>query len=252
MERRIFLSLERHGIHTPLMGMTSEKDTNRFILLDGFKRYRCARKLGIEQVPVNSVSTDTVTGFLTMLRQNDSSPLNLLEQASFIHDLHTHHKLSMSEIARRVDKSVSWVSVRISLISTMSEEIREKIIRGAFPLRSYMYTLAPFTRVKGYENDVAQFVHAVSGHHFSIRDISLLSKAFFNKETEIKEQILTGNIDWTLRMLKQTKESEPRDLVKTCRWHISELLRVCRNNPDVVPKIQEALDVFISTYRRYN
>jgi hypothetical protein len=38
MERRIFLSLERHGIHNPLMGMTSEKDTNRFVLLDGFKR----------------------------------------------------------------------------------------------------------------------------------------------------------------------------------------------------------------------
>lgn len=84
VEQRLFISLERHGIHTPLVGISSAKDSSRFILLDGYKRFRCAQRLGIEELPMRIIGTDIVTGSITMLRSHDLSGLNSLEQASFI------------------------------------------------------------------------------------------------------------------------------------------------------------------------
>ncbi|HZH72597.1 MAG TPA: hypothetical protein VFD91_08910 [Mariniphaga sp.] len=83
----------------------------------------------------------------------------------------------------------------------MSDTIREKIISATFPSRSYMYDLGPVTR-GGNGEKVDQFVKAVSGHNYSTRDIATLSRAFFRGDEMVCDLISTGNVDWTLRMLK--------------------------------------------------
>ena len=77
----------------------------------------------------------------------------------------------------------------------MSDVVREKILSGKFPLRSYIYDLLPFTRVKEGVKGVDDFVIAISGNGFSTRDISLLSHAFFRGEENVKQQILAGNLE---------------------------------------------------------
>lgn len=255
-ERQLLLSIERNGIHTPLAGITSSS-AEHFILLDGFKRYRCAKKLGIDQLPVNSISNDVVGGLFHIVRSQNTSPLTVLEQASFIHELHSGHGLGLAEIARRVDRSISWVSKRITLITQMNEEIRQKILSGAFPLRSYMYTLAPFTRVKQKKDAVEQFIRSTSGHQFSTRDIELLAKGFFGDNPEVKKQILEGNVDWTLRMLKDdsNKPPGPKDSLeylqhelRSCQWHTREFISLWKKHHHeivVSEKIAETLELLI-------
>lgn len=235
VEGQLLLSIERAGIHTPLAGIIEDDTVERFILLDGFKRYRCAEKLGIDQLPFTSISADVVGGLFHMIRSQNTSALTVLEQASFIHELQSRHDLSLGEIARRVDRSVAWVSKRITLISHMNEEIRQKILSGAFPLRSYMYTLAPFTRVKQKRDSVLPFIRLTSGHQFSTRDIELLAKGFFGDNPEVKRQILEGNVDWTLRMLKDDRDIPPGPKnpfeylsheLRSCYWHTREFIRL--------------------------
>lgn len=248
VEKRILLSVEQHGIHNPVQGIYSQSRDHRFILLDGFKRYRSTRKLGIEQLPIHVVSDDFVRGFLSLLRNDTSSALTALEQASFLRDLHTEFHLSYSEIARRVERSLSWVSVRINLINTMNTAIREKILHGKFPLRSYMYTLAPFTRVNGKGEDVKQFIDATSNKGYSTRDIETLSRVFFSDDTKVKEQILLGNTDWTLQMLKKetysAEQTSPSEKIyyalKTCRWHTAEIAKHYHRTPDLFDETRNA------------
>ena len=231
-EKRLFFSIEQQGIHTPLLGIESSSD-QRFILLDGFKRYPAAQKLLIEQVSVRIVGTDVALGLITLLRNDSSSTLSVLEQASFLSDLHTKYRLSFSEIAQRVNHSVSWVSMRINLLTTMTDDIKEKILQGRFPLRSYMYQLAPFTRVKNSGEDIRGFIDATSGKGYSTRDIETLSRAYFSDDPKVKEQILSGNTDWTLQMLKKEPypDSDATDSdkiyysLKSCRWYTAELLK---------------------------
>jgi len=253
-EKRLFVSIESNGIQVPLE-VIQEHRQGHIILLDGFKRYRIAKKLGIEQVPVSIIGTSEVEGLLRIIRHNDKSSLSGFEEACFIEQLHTAYQLSISEIARRVDRSVSWVRLRIEMLKNMSETIREKILSGAFPLRSYLYELGPVTRVRGNLPQVEQFVEAVSGHDYSTRDIATLSRAFFSGDELVSQQISKGNADWTLRMLKDkidthapaddTPQQKLEKHLHNCLWHFNRLLPVLQDEMKRTwlsqPSIQEPL-----------
>lgn len=244
-EKRLFVSIESNGIQVPLAAI-KEQSSCSIILLDGFKRYRCAGKLGIHQLPVSFIGTTEVEGLFRIIRHNDNSSLSAFEQACFIEQLHTNYTLSFSEIARRIDRSVAWVSVRIEMLKSISDSIREKIISGAFPLRSYMYDIAPFTRVKGCKEKIEHFVEKVSGHKYSTRDIATLSQAFFKGDGTVEKQILDGNVDWTLRMLKDRKntsdtEQSPEAALlqqqRICQWHITALIKTIKEHTDLLSNV---------------
>ena len=116
-------------------------------LLDGFKRCRSAKKLGIDCVPYVSLGEEEATGILNLMRASTGKGLNILEQARFVVDLISIHGMSMAEVAQTLSRSKGWVSMRRRLLDEMSPAIREILFRGAFPVYSYMYTLRPFMRM---------------------------------------------------------------------------------------------------------
>jgi hypothetical protein len=218
----------------------SKKGETQYLLFDGFKRYRCAQKLNLHQVPVTILGDHEVVGIVRILCDNQSSTLNALEEAVFIEELNSRHGLSYSEISRRLNRSVSWVSLRAEMIRSMSSSIREIIMSGKFPLRSYMYELVPFTRVKGGMREVEKFVRALSGKNYSTRDIALLAQAFFKGKEAVKEQILSGNCDWTLKMLKtkdtssEASETPITGKLLLCQRTINEVTEKLLENPDIL------------------
>lgn len=206
-ERELLASISCSGIREPLQGvMTGE----RLLLLDGFKRLRCSQKLGIQRAPVVSLGADEAGGMLALLRQSNARMLNTLEQAAMVDELKARYHLSVTEIARRLERSHAWVSVRLGILSQMSQSVREAIFSGKFPARSYLYTLHSVTRVtKIPQSDITQFVQAVSGKDLSLRQIDLLAHGYFRGGAELKAQIQQGEINWTLEQLqkKQVMES---------------------------------------------
>lgn len=199
-EKVLLISIMEHGIRDPLQGV--DKDEDR-ILLDGFKRYRCARRLGIGIVPYFSLASDEALGIIELLRLSTSNSLSILEQAKLIDELMNEHNMSNWEIARALEKSKSWVSMRSGIIGEMSECVREKVFSGTFPVYSYMYTLRQFIRMNGItKKDVDEFVSLAAGKHLSIRDIELLAHGYFKGSEEFREQIKSGNISWGLSRLK--------------------------------------------------
>jgi hypothetical protein len=252
VEKRLLVSIEGQGIHSALQGIRLHKEDDQVILLDGFKRYRVCGKLGISCVPMEIVADGLVAGFLNLLRSANRSALSALEQAAFIHELHSEHAMSLSEIALRVERSIGWVSMRVNLFRTMTDDIREKILQGKFPLRSYMYTLSPFTRVKNNARDVKKFIELTSGKGYSTRDIETLSRAFFSDDLHVKEQLLSGTTDWTLQLLKKdpfpAAQAPVSDKIyyalKSCRWHTAELLKQYQRSPEVFMEEQRNVRIF--------
>ncbi|MBF0432805.1 MAG: ParB N-terminal domain-containing protein [Fibrobacteria bacterium] len=209
-EQMLLTSILEQGILDPLYVVNAG---STHILLDGHKRYRCALKVGIQELPVTTLDDNEVTGILKLIRLSTSKGMSQLEEASLVDELHQHYGLSSSEIARRLERSVSWVSIRLGMLSQMSLEVRSKIFSGQFPVRSYMYTLRPFTRVNTstMKKEVESFVKNVSGRHYSTRDIELLAGAWFKGTALQKAQIQEGNLDWLLRQLKLPAESESQE-----------------------------------------
>jgi len=201
-EKVILSSILEQGIREPLQCVV--KPEEQLILLDGFKRLRSASKLGIKVVPVVSLGSDEAGAILQLIRLSNVQGLSILEQAVLVDELKGTYGMSAMEIARHLERSPAWVSVRLGIIGEMSPVVKEAIFSGRFPVRSYMYTLRQFTRVKGIKkSDIDAFVHSVSGKGLSIRAIETLSHGFFKGGQSLKEQILQGNLNWTLNQLRQ-------------------------------------------------
>ena len=206
-EKVILSSILEQGIREPLQCVM--KPEEQLILLDGFKRLRSASKLGIKVVPVVSLGNDEAGAILQLIRLSNVQGLSILEQAVLVDELKGTYGMSVMEIARHLERSPAWVSVRLGIIGEMSSVVKKAIFSGRFPVRSYMYTLRQFTRVKGIKkSEIDAFVNSVSGKGLSIRAIETLSHGFFKGGQSLKEQILQGNLNWTLNQLRQDAGSD--------------------------------------------
>ncbi len=202
-EKALLSSMLDHGIRDPFQGVETEGGCR--ILLDGFKRYRCAKKLGIGIVPYHCIGEDEAFGIITLLRIANAKSLNILEQARLIDELRAIHKMSIWQIAGLLEKSKGWVGMRVGLIGQMSPVIMDKVFQGQFPVYSYMYTIRSFIRMNAVsKQDVDQFVKSVSGKGLSIRDIEILANGYFKGGEDLRQQIRNSNITWTLSRLKQS------------------------------------------------
>lgn len=202
-EKALLSSILDHGIRDPLRGVETKGGCR--ILLDGFKRYRCAKKLSIGIVPYHCLGEDEAFGIITLLRIANAKSLNILEQSRLIDELRTIHKMSISQIAGLLEKSKGWVGMRVGIIGQMSPAIMDKVFSGKFPVYSYMYTIRSFIRMNAVsKQDVDVFVKSVAGKGLSIRDIEILANGYFKGGEGIRQQIRNGNITWGLSRLKDS------------------------------------------------
>ncbi len=202
-EKALLSSILDHGIRDPLRGVETKGGCR--ILLDGFKRYRCAKKLSIGIVPYHCLGEDEAFGIITLLRIANAKSLNILEQSRLIDELRTIHKMSISQIAGLLEKSKGWVGMRVGIIGQMSPAIMDKVFSGQFPVYSYMYTIRSFIRMNAVsKQDVDVFVKSVAAKGLSIRDIEILANGYFKGGEGIRQQIRNGNITWGLSRLKDS------------------------------------------------
>jgi hypothetical protein len=204
LEARLLASIAQRGIEEPLEGVDSNE---RILLLNGFKRYRCARRLGIGKAPYASLGQDEALGIMNLLRVSNDRSLGILEQARFLDELRKLHRMSVAEIAGELSRSKAWVSMRLGLIGAMSERVRQEIFSGRFPIYAYMYTVRQFMRMNGVKRqEIENFVMAVSGKKLSVRDIERLAHGYFRGPESFREAIQNGHVGLPLQWMKSVPE----------------------------------------------
>jgi len=219
-EARLLASIAERGIEQPLGGVDTPQG---HLLLDGFKRYRCATKLGIECLPYVSLGEEEAMGIASLMRVAKNTSLNILEQAKFVVELISMHDMSIADVAETLSRSKAWVSMRRGLLREMSQAVQEILFRGTFPVYSYMVTLRPFMRMNGVaQGDLERFVHAVSGQRLSIREIELLAHGYFRGPDSLRQEIDQGHWKWSLAQM-QTVPEDPDACNDTERALLKEL-----------------------------
>jgi hypothetical protein len=204
LEARLLASIAQRGIEEPLEGVDKDE---RILLLNGFKRYRCARRLGIGKAPYASLGQDEALGIMNLLRVSNDRSLGILEQARFLDELRRLHKMTVAEMAAELSRSKAWVSMRLGLIGEMSEKVRHEIFSGRFPIYAYMYTLRQFMRMNGIKKqEIEDFVVALSGRKLSVREIEQLAHGYFRGPESFREAIQNGHIGLPLQWMKNVPE----------------------------------------------
>jgi len=210
-EKRLLASIAQRGIEQALEGAASGEGK---ILLNGFKRRRCALHLGIRRVPYVSLGEDQAGAILNLLRLCNQSALSLLEQARFIDQLR-QLKMSVADIAEQLSRSKSWVSMRLGLLEEISPRVQEEILAGRFPVYPYMYILRPFMRLnRASQQEVEEFVLAVSGQGLSVREMEQLAYGYFRGPQSLREMIQNGHAGEVLAWMRQV----PQDAEGCSEW----------------------------------
>lgn len=224
-ERQLLSSIAERGIEEPLEGVDMD---GRRVLLNGFKRYRCARKLCLETVPYTSLGDDAASGIVALLRVAKTNHLTILEQAGFIDELRGLQNLSVAEIAAMLSRSKAWVVMRMGLINELSATVRQKLFNDAFPAYAYMYTIRRLMRITAAsKQDVDSFVVALSGKKLSLREIELLAHGYFRGPSTFREEVLAGNINLVLDRIGRIPD-DPDGCSPFERGLLSDLERVAK------------------------
>ena len=235
-EARLLASIAQGGIQQPLAGVDTSSGC---LLLNGFKRYRCAEKLGIECVPYVALADEEADGIAKLMRASKDQSLNILEQAKFVVELLTIHGMSIADVAESLSRSKSWVCMRRGLLDEMSEPLQAILFRGAFPVYSYMYTLRPFMRMNGVtQEDLERFVKSIAGQRLSVREIELLADSYFRGPEALRKEIDQGNWKWSLEQMQSVPE-DPQACNDTERALLADLERLLKSMHRVMSRCDD-------------
>ena len=123
-------SISAHGVIQPLI-VTAGGAGTPYRIIAGERRWRAARKAGLNAVPVvvrDATSAQTLE--IALVENLQRADLNPLEEAAAYRQLADEFKLSQAEIARRVGKSRPAVANALRLLE-LPEEARQAILDGA-------------------------------------------------------------------------------------------------------------------------
>jgi ParB-like chromosome segregation protein Spo0J len=132
-----------------------------------------------------------------------------LEVARLLRELHQRLAVPQDELARRFDRSPSWVSRLLALVEDLPEEIQEQVQRGTIVAYAATKYLVPMARAK--RADAVQLVAALGGRRISSRQMGALYGAWLGGGAKSRELLLSA--PWTF--LKAQEELRAAKVEKT-------------------------------------
>jgi len=199
-ERRLLASLANHGQQIPIVVV---RGAEAYVVVDGHKRVRCLRCLHRDSVAgvVWEMSEADALIFRQMVQGEGGA--SALEQGWLLRALHEAHALRLPELARRFDRSVSWVSRRLALARELPEAVQERVREGRIAPQAAMKYLVPLARAN--EEDCLRLVEGIKELKLSTRQIGQLYATYMSGTEQTRELVVTQPL-LVLRVEQQTEK----------------------------------------------
>ena len=205
LEERLLGSIAQRGIEEPLEGVEVQ---GRGVLLNGFKRYRCARQLRLATVPYRSLGQDEAAAILGLLRASNDRALSILEQAAFIDEL---KKRAPDERGGDRRRAVPQQGLGEHAPGAHRPDERPgapaTLRRGLSGLRLHVCAASVHAHERGEAAQIEEFVMAVSGKGLSVREVEQLAHGYFRGPESFREEIRKGNLALPLERMRQVPQS---------------------------------------------
>jgi ParB/RepB/Spo0J family partition protein len=106
-------------------------EPHRYELIDGFKRLRACRKLGLKTIRARVLSLGVRPVKAAILQLNwKARSIREMEEAMIVQSLHREDNLSQVEIALLLGRHKSWVCRRICLMEKLCDEVLSHLKLG--------------------------------------------------------------------------------------------------------------------------
>jgi ParB family chromosome partitioning protein len=123
-------SIRTQGVVQPIV-VTPGRSDGKFTIIAGERRWRAARRAGLQEVPVvvRELESDQQLLEMALVENLQRSDLNPVEEGEAYRSLRDSFGLSQEEIARQVGKARSTISNGVRLLS-LPEEIQDMLRDG--------------------------------------------------------------------------------------------------------------------------
>ncbi len=145
-QRRLLASLADSGQQVPIVVVVAEGCTDRYVVIDGYKRIVALQQLGRDTVeavvwPMSEAAAVLLDRSLRLCEHETA-----LEVGWLLAEMEQRFGYGLEELARRFDRSVSWVSRRLALAEVLPEAVQQQVREGKMAAQVAMKFLVPVAR----------------------------------------------------------------------------------------------------------
>jgi ParB family transcriptional regulator, chromosome partitioning protein len=187
-QRRLIASLADSGQQTPIVVVLSEGNSGRYVVIDGHKRIAALEQLGRNTVEATVWAMSEAEALLLDRSLRFSPQECALEQGWLLSQMEQRFGYSLEELARRFDRSVSWVSRRLGLVELLPEAIQQQVREGKIAAQVAMKYLVPVARVS--LDHCERMAAAFARHGCATRQAGQLYAAWREGSRVVRERIL--------------------------------------------------------------
>lgn len=183
-ERQLVGSMAEIGQQLPVIVVD---ETDRFILIDGYKRVRALKRLARDTVRACGWQMPEVEALLLERRMRCASE-DAFDQAWLLAELRHRFGVSLEELARRFERDKSWVSRRLALIQVLPSTIQDSVRAGTLAAHAAMKYLVPLARANAAA--ATQLATAITTLKPTSREVGALYAGWQSGTARTRELIL--------------------------------------------------------------
>jgi ParB family transcriptional regulator, chromosome partitioning protein len=184
-QRRLLASLAEGGQQTPIIVV---ENNDHYLVIDGHKRIAALELLGRDAVDAVVWPMSEADALLLSRSMRFSPQESALEQGWLLSEMEQRFHYSLEELARRFDRSISWVSRRLALVDLLPETIQQHVRDGNIAAQVAMKYLAPVARVDA--GDCLRLATIFIEQHCDARAAQQLYTAWRKGTRTVRDRIL--------------------------------------------------------------
>lgn len=146
-EGKLLASLAESRQQVPIVVVAIPGEPDRYQVIDGFKRVAALRRLGHDTVCATVWELSDAEALVLDRSLRLSEQETALEQGWLLAELESRFGYDLEELARRFDRSVSWVSRRLALVELLPDSVQERVRQGEVGAQVAMKFLVPVARI---------------------------------------------------------------------------------------------------------
>jgi ParB family transcriptional regulator, chromosome partitioning protein len=205
-QRRLLASLADSGQQTPIVVVAIEGQADRYVVIDGYKRIAALEQLGRDTVEAVVWPMSEAAAVLLDRSLRLSEHETALEVGWLLAELEQRFGYGLDELARRFDRSVSWVSRRLALVEVLPEAIQQQVREGKILAQVALKFLVPVARQR--LEDCQRMAAIFAEHHCDTREAGQLYAAWRKGSPAVRKRIL-DDPELFFKTQRQAQEKAP-------------------------------------------
>lgn len=166
-------SIQEHGILLPII---VRKVNTKFEIVAGERRYRAAKNIGLEYIPVVIKEiTDTESFSIALIENLQRENLNAIEEALAFSEILKLHNFTQEQLGKHVGKTRSYIANSLRLL-TLPDEVQNLLKEGKISPGHARNLIG--------RTDSVQLAQTISENKMSVREVEKIT----NKHTTDQEK----------------------------------------------------------------